>query len=85
MQDNRLSRTAAAFETAFGTAPTLFVQAPGRVNLIGEHTDYNDGLVLPCDRLPHRHRRETARATARCAWWRPTTATRTTSTTSTPR
>ena len=48
MQDNRLSRTAAAFETAFGAAPTLFVQAPGRVNLIGEHTDYNDGLVLPC-------------------------------------
>jgi galactokinase len=48
MQDNRLSRTAAAFEAAFGTAPTLFVQAPGRVNLIGEHTDYNDGLVLPC-------------------------------------
>ncbi|MFJ1466321.1 galactokinase [Massilia orientalis] len=48
MQDTRLSRTAAAFETAFGAAPTLFVQAPGRVNLIGEHTDYNDGLVLPC-------------------------------------
>lgn len=48
MTDNRLSRTAAAFETAFGAAPTLFVQAPGRVNLIGEHTDYNDGLVLPC-------------------------------------
>jgi galactokinase len=48
MTDTRLSRTAAAFETAFGAAPTLFVQAPGRVNLIGEHTDYNDGLVLPC-------------------------------------
>jgi galactokinase len=48
MTDSRLSRTAAAFETAFGTAPTLFVQAPGRVNLIGEHTDYNGGLVLPC-------------------------------------
>ena len=48
MTDQRLSRTAAAFETAFGAAPTLFVQAPGRVNLIGEHTDYNDGLVLPC-------------------------------------
>lgn len=48
MTDQRLSRTAAAFETVFGAAPTLFVQAPGRVNLIGEHTDYNDGLVLPC-------------------------------------
>ena len=37
-----------AFITAFGAAPTLAVQAPGRVNLIGEHTDYNDGFVLPC-------------------------------------
>jgi galactokinase len=38
----------AAFERAFGRAPERFVQAPGRVNLIGEHTDYNDGFVLPC-------------------------------------
>jgi len=38
----------AAFERAFGQPPTRFVQAPGRVNLIGEHTDYNDGFVLPC-------------------------------------
>jgi galactokinase len=37
-----------AFETAFGRAPQQLVQAPGRVNLIGEHTDYNDGFVLPC-------------------------------------
>ena len=37
-----------AFVSAFGTAPALAVQAPGRVNLIGEHTDYNDGFVLPC-------------------------------------
>jgi galactokinase len=35
------------FEEEFGTAPKLFA-APGRVNLIGEHTDYNDGFVLPC-------------------------------------
>ena len=37
-----------AFASGFGSDPTLAVQAPGRVNLIGEHTDYNDGFVLPC-------------------------------------
>jgi galactokinase len=42
------SRAEAAFAAAFGGAPELVVQAPGRVNLIGEHTDYNDGFVLPC-------------------------------------
>lgn len=36
------------FTTVFGYAPTHTFQAPGRVNLIGEHTDYNDGFVLPC-------------------------------------
>ncbi|MFN8447111.1 MAG: galactokinase [Anaerolineae bacterium] len=35
------------FEQRFGETPTLIVRAPGRVNLIGEHTDYNDGFVLP--------------------------------------
>jgi galactokinase len=37
----------------FGGAPEGVWSAPGRVNLIGEHTDYNDGLVLPIA-LPHR-------------------------------
>lgn len=36
------------FEAMFGAAPALVARAPGRVNLIGEHTDYNDGFVLPC-------------------------------------
>jgi galactokinase len=36
-----------AFTQHFDAAPTLLVRAPGRLNLIGEHTDYNDGLVLP--------------------------------------
>jgi galactokinase len=35
------------FERVFGAAPTGVWAAPGRVNLIGEHTDYNDGFVLP--------------------------------------
>ena len=35
------------FEREFGGVPDVIVRAPGRVNLIGEHTDYNDGFVLP--------------------------------------
>ena len=35
------------FRTTFGAAPEHAVRAPGRVNLIGEHTDYNDGFCLP--------------------------------------
>lgn len=43
-----IDNVAHSFSTAFGYKPTHFIQAPGRVNLIGEHTDYNDGFVLPC-------------------------------------
>jgi galactokinase len=38
---------AGRFERAFGQQPDGVWQAPGRVNLIGEHTDYNEGYVLP--------------------------------------
>jgi galactokinase len=40
-------RVEAAFAERFGGDAPLLVRAPGRVNLIGEHTDYNDGFVLP--------------------------------------
>ena len=40
-------RAIGAFRDAFGGMPELVVAAPGRVNLIGEHTDYNDGFVMP--------------------------------------
>ncbi|HMQ29269.1 MAG TPA: galactokinase [Chloroflexaceae bacterium] len=36
-----------AFAERYGIRPRLIVRAPGRVNLIGEHTDYNEGFVLP--------------------------------------
>ncbi len=35
------------FQKTFGAAPESVADAPGRVNLLGEHTDYNDGFVLP--------------------------------------
>ncbi|TXF98025.1 galactokinase [Massilia arenae] len=48
MNDSLTARAADVFLAAFGQPATIRVQAPGRVNLIGEHTDYNGGLVLPC-------------------------------------
>lgn len=42
-----LADVASHFVQRFAQSPTWIVRAPGRVNLIGEHTDYNDGFVLP--------------------------------------
>jgi galactokinase len=50
----------AAFKDVFGRAPEGAWAAPGRVNLIGEHTDYNDGYVMPFA-LPHITRAAVAR------------------------
>src|SRR6516164_2361346 len=41
------AETAQQFVKAYGRPPRWIVAAPGRVNVIGEHTDYNDGFVLP--------------------------------------
>lgn len=41
------NRVTTAFHEQYSAAPAHVVRAPGRVNLIGEHTDYNDGFVLP--------------------------------------
>jgi len=41
------AQTASEFEKSYGRAPQWIAAAPGRVNFIGEHVDYNDGFVLP--------------------------------------
>lgn len=46
-QPNRIAAITQKFEKTFGSLPTFIASAPGRVNLIGEHTDYNDGYVFP--------------------------------------
>jgi galactokinase len=47
-----VSSVRSAFADRYGEPPATVGRAPGRVNLIGEHTDYNNGLVLPVA-LPH--------------------------------
>ncbi len=46
-EELRLQEMDSRFETLYGRAAEVVLRAPGRVNLIGEHTDYNDGFVLP--------------------------------------
>lgn len=45
--DHLLAQALRLFEQHFGGRPEIIARAPGRVNIIGEHTDYNDGFVLP--------------------------------------
>ena len=45
--DKRTASLVATFTKTYGTKPSTGVRAPGRVNLIGEHTDYNHGFCLP--------------------------------------
>jgi galactokinase len=47
MNDIVINTTTAFFEKTFGNSPQKIVVSPGRINIIGEHIDYNDGYVLP--------------------------------------
>ena len=47
-RERLIARARQGFRLAYGVEPSRFYAAPGRVNLIGEHVDYNDGFVLPC-------------------------------------
>lgn len=47
MNTELIKNTTAFFEKSFGNSPQKIVSSPGRINIIGEHIDYNDGYVLP--------------------------------------
>lgn len=47
MASDLAAQTRLAFQKYFGEPPEWLVKAPGRINLIGDHTDYNGGLALP--------------------------------------
>jgi galactokinase len=47
MNANLIQKTTQFFKEKFGNAPAQTVLSPGRINIIGEHIDYNDGYVLP--------------------------------------
>lgn len=47
-KEDLVERVKAGFRHFYGHEPSVIAFAPGRVNLIGEHTDYNDGFALPC-------------------------------------
>ena len=47
MNDLLIKKTTAFFQNTFQNAPEKIVLSPGRINIIGEHIDYNDGYVLP--------------------------------------
>src|SRR5258708_36065621 len=46
-ETDRILEVERKYADLFGHPPQFVVRAPGRVNLIGEHTDYNDGFVFP--------------------------------------
>lgn len=52
-----MTESAPTFAEMFGAPPAFSASAPGRVNLLGEHTDYNDGFVLP-SAIPQRTQAE---------------------------
>lgn len=47
-RERLIARAKQGYRLAYGAEPSRFFAAPGRVNLIGEHVDYNGGYVLPC-------------------------------------
>ena len=45
--NDQIGRVSTGFESLYGRPPSTLARSPGRVNLIGDHTDYNEGWVLP--------------------------------------
>ncbi|MDX1940105.1 MAG: galactokinase [Saprospiraceae bacterium] len=69
MQQGNYENIQAVFQEKFGRQARLMIRACGRINLIGEHTDYNDGYVLPAAIDKHLYFAIAENGTSTCHFW----------------
>ncbi|MBK7870543.1 MAG: galactokinase [Saprospiraceae bacterium] len=69
MQNGNHASIQAIFQEKFGRQAILMIRACGRINLIGEHTDYNDGYVLPAAIDKHLYFAIAENGTSTCRFW----------------
>ena len=68
-REERKARLTAEFQEAFSAEPSTWSRAPGRVDLMGSHTDYNMGYVMTMTIDRDTWIAARPRADRRCSWW----------------